>query len=221
VFRLSDPTTWPAPAEEWEAPDEQLGPLKIQRWDELHFEEAPQRAVTLWRVERLQARKTRRDPGVIWLGYCGTTPWPCQAPVWRAYLRRYVVEHWYRFLNQSLHWKLPQLSTPEQSELWSTLLVLASWQLWLARAAAQDQPRPWQKPQAPGQMTPGRVQQAMGGVLAGMGTPASVPKPRGKSPGWAVGRVRRKRTRYQVVKKQPPATAPAKKAAPSTSPAAP
>jgi len=40
-------------------------------------------------------------------------------------LRRYVVEHWYRFINRNLHWRLPPLSTPEQSQLWSQLMVLA------------------------------------------------------------------------------------------------
>ena len=34
-----------------------------------------------------------------------------------------------------------------------------------------------------------------------MGTPASPPKPRRKSPGWKKGQVRRKRQRYPIVKK--------------------
>ena len=66
-------------------------------------------------------------------------------------------------------------------------MVIASWQLWLARGAAPDQPRPWQKPQPSEKMTPGRVHEGMGGVLAGMSTPALAPKPRGKSPGWPLG----------------------------------
>ncbi len=104
IFRLSDPSTWPAPDEEWEFEDEKLGPMKIKRWDHLHFEDAPKRAVTLLRVERLKARKTRRDPGVIWLGYCGEEKLPLKSALWRQYLSRYVIEHWYRFINQSLHW---------------------------------------------------------------------------------------------------------------------
>lgn len=221
VFRLRDPASWPAPDETWAVVDEKLGPLRLTRWDHLHFKEAPQRTVTLLRVERLQARHTKRDPGVLWLGYCGLTPLPCQAPLWRDYLSRYVIEHWYRFLNQTLHWKLPQLSTPAQGELWSSLLVLASWQLWLARGAVPDAPRPWQKPQAPAKMTPGRVHQALGGVLAGIGTPAQAPKPRGKAPGWPVGRVRTKRPRYAIIKKPPAQAKKAAKAAATTSPAPP
>ena len=124
-----------------------------------------------------------------------------------------MIEHWYRFLKQSLHWTLPQLSTPEQSELWSTLLVVASWELWLARGATPDAPRPWQKPQAPEKMTPGRVHQGLGAVLAGLGTPADAPKPRGKSPGWPAGRVRTKRKRCAVIKKTTPKAADTKKPA--------
>ncbi len=100
-------------------------------------------------------------------------------------------------------------------------MVIASWQLWLARCGAQDKPRPWQKPQSPEKMTPGRVHQAMGGVLAGIGTPAEAPKPRGNSPGWPEGHTRAKRTRYEVVRKRAKKTNKAKKEAPATSQASP
>jgi hypothetical protein len=96
-------------------------------------------------------------------------------------------------------------------------MVIASWQIWLARRAAEDSPRPWQKPQSPEKMTPGRVHQAMGGVLAGIGTPAKAPKPRGNSPGWPLGRVRTKRTRYAVIKKKSEQTEKDSKAASTTS----
>ncbi|MEO6723922.1 MAG: NF041680 family putative transposase [Blastocatellia bacterium] len=211
VFRLSDTKTWHRPDEQWECEDEKLGPVKIKRWDNLHFEDAPQRPITLLRVERPSARGSRRDPRVVWLGYCGQQKLPAQDATWRQYLSRYVIEHWYRFIKQSLNWTLPQLSTPEQSQLWSSLLLIASWQLWLARTVAQDNPRPWQKPQPPEKMTPGRVQLGMNGVLAGIGTPAEAPKARGKSPGWPVGRIRTKRTRYAVIKKQSQQATQAKK----------
>jgi hypothetical protein len=65
--------------------------------------------------------------------------------------------------------------------------------------SGKGRPLPWQHSQL--QLTPGRVAQAMGGVLAAMGTPAHPPKPRGKSPGWPTGKQRQPRTRYPVVKK--------------------
>ena len=215
VFRLSDPTTWGPAEAQWQGEDPDLGPVQVQRWDEMHFEDASSRLVSLFRIERPAARGSRRDPRVVWLGWCGE-PLPPLQETWRDYLRRYVIEHWYRFANQSLHWKLPCFATPEQSELWSLLIVLAGWQLWLARPVAADQPRPWQKPQMV--LTPGRVHRTMGGILAGIGTPARAPKPRGKSPGWPRGRVRTKRPRYPVIKKQP---AQAKKQAPAAEKAPP
>jgi hypothetical protein len=202
VFRLSTPATWHTPDEEWECEDEKLGRVKIKRWDNLHFEDAPKRHITLLRVERVDARGTRRDPKVIWLGYCGERKLTTRDATWREYLSRYVIEHWYRFIKQSLNWTLPQLSTPEQSQLWSSLLLIASWQLWLARTDAEDQPQRWQKPQPPEKRTPGRVHRGMSGILARIGTPAQAPKPRGKAPGWSIGRVRSQRTRHAVLKKQ-------------------
>jgi len=58
---------------------------------------------------------------------------PALCQLWRLYFRRFAIDHWYRFAKQRLHWTLPNLSTPEQSERWSDLLPLMTWQLWLAR----------------------------------------------------------------------------------------
>ena len=78
-------------------------------------------------------------------------------------------------------------------------MPLMTWELWLARDIVADNPLPWQKSQT--NLTPGRVAQAMGGVLAMIGTPAQPPKTRGKSPGWPTGEPRQRRNRYPVVKK--------------------
>ena len=199
VFRLSDASSWSVAVEQWEFDDPKLGRVSIKRWNDLHFEDGPKREITLFRIERLDARGTRRDPKVVWLGYSGLEL-PQESQQWREYLRRFIIEHWYRFIKQSLHWTKPKLSTPASSQLWSQIVVIAYWQLWLARGVVEDKPRPWQKAQT--ELTPGRVDQAMGGVIGSIGTEASCPKPRGKSEGWPKGRVRTKRTRYKVVKKQ-------------------
>jgi DDE superfamily endonuclease len=106
LFRLGDPTSWGQPSEGWEFSDLKLGRVRLQRWDELHFEEAPKRIVTLFRIERVEARGTHRDPHVVWLGYCGEEL-PHNSAQWREYLSRFVVEHWYRFIKQTLNWTLP------------------------------------------------------------------------------------------------------------------
>jgi len=200
VLRFKDPQTWGQVNEEFECDDEQLGHVKVQRWGRMHFKDAANSPLDLLRIERFSARDTKRDPKVMWLAWRAKLQ-ETLAECWRKYLRRYTIEHWYRFIKQNLHWKLPALSTPAQCQLWSHLMVLASWQLFLAREVVNDQPKPWQKPQT--KLTPGRVQQSLAVLLAGIGTPACAPKPRGKSPGWEKGRPRTKRTRYPLVKKHP------------------
>ena len=120
--------------------------------------------------------------------------------VWQKYLRRFAIEHWYRFLRQRIHWTLPQLSTPKQMEVWSDLMPLLTWQLWLAREVVTDSPLPWQKPMI--KLSPGRIANAFALVLVRIGSPAPDPKPRGKSPGWSPGRKRTRRIRYPTVKKR-------------------
>jgi hypothetical protein len=197
-FKLADATTWGTPDEAVEFTDTQLGPVRLSRWGGLHFQKSPTHPMVVVHVERLAARGTRRDPKDFWVAWVGQPPPPLRA-WWRLYLRRFAVDHWYRLAKQRLHWTLPRLSTPEQAERWSDLLPLVTWELWLAREIVADKPRPWQKPQAI--LTPGRVAQGMGGVLAVIGTPARVPKPRGKSPGWTKGQPRKRRERYEVVLK--------------------
>ena len=80
-----------------------------------------------------------------------------------------------------------------------TVKPLMTWELWLARDIVADNPLPWQK--SLDNMTPGRVAQAMGSIFAVIGTPARLPKPRGKSPGWKPGKPPQRRIRYPIVKK--------------------
>lgn len=196
-FKLNESETWWTPDQTLEVEDPKLGWLRLRLWFNLHFQQSAKQQMHLIQVERLN-----KDALVLsrplWLGWMGIeTPAVCE--FWKLYLRRFAVDHWYRFAKQRLHWTLPKLSTPEQCERWSDLLPLMTWQLWLARDIVADNPLPWQKPQI--KLTPGRVAQAMGGVLPTIGTPAVLPKPRGKSPGWTVGKPRVRRIRYPTVKK--------------------
>ncbi len=60
-------------------------------------------------------------------------------------------------------------------------MPLLTWELWLARQVVADKPLPWQKTQT--LLTPGRVRQSFGSIIAQIGTPTCAPKPRGKSTG--------------------------------------
>jgi hypothetical protein len=197
-FKLADPSTWPEPVETLQTTDPKWGAVTIQRWDHLHFKEAAQHRLVLLRLHRLEAKDTRRDPKDVWLAWAGEPPPPLEQ-WWHLYGRRVAIEPWYHLAKSRLHWTLPRLKTPEQSQCWSDLMPLVSWFLWLARPVVADTPLPWQKPQP--QPTPQRVLQGMGGLLTQIGTPTRRPKPRGKSPGWPPGRLRRRATRYRVVKK--------------------
>ena len=61
-------------------------------------------------------------------------------------------------------------------------MPLMSWQLWLAKDLVVENRLPWQS--ASINLTPGRVAKSMLSILVDIGTPAQLPKHRGKSPGW-------------------------------------
>lgn len=203
AFKLKDPGTWGNTDELLWVDDPQQGWVMVQVWHNLHFRTSPHQQMSVIRISRPGARGTRRDPKAQWLawvGYQGRRP-PAVEEWWKLYGRRFALDHWYRFAKQRLHWTTPQLSTPQQCEVWSELMPLVMWELWLSREVVSDRPLPWHKPQLAGKLTPGRVTTGMGGVIARIGTPAGVPKPRGYSPGWPTGKARQLRERAPVFKK--------------------
>ena len=197
-FKFKDPQTWKEPESNFEMQDPDLGKLQVKIWKDLHFRKAATCPFIVARLERLESKWTRRLPKVIWVAWIGKEP-PEADTWWQRYMRRYTVDHWYRFAKQRLYWTLPMFSTPEQGERWSDLMPLITWELWLARPIGFDMPLPWQKKQV--EMTPGRVAQGMGDIFTRIGTPTQMPKPRGNAPGWQKGRSRTRRNRFDVVKK--------------------
>ena len=79
-------------------------------------------------------------------------------------------------------------------------MPLMSWQLWLAKDLVVENRLPWQSARL--DLTPGRVAQSMLSILVDIGTPAQLPKHRGKSPGWEKGKARTKAPYYPTVKKR-------------------
>jgi hypothetical protein len=65
-------------------------------------------------VERLPRGQRRREPRVLWLWWHGPEG---EAPdlglLWRAYARRFDLEHTFRFLKQMLEWSTPGVRHPE------------------------------------------------------------------------------------------------------------
>ncbi len=140
-----------------------MGRIGISVWHNLHFKGAAKHPMSLLLVKRLNQDGSVRVAKPLWLAWVGEEM-PPLSEVWRLYLRRFAVDHWYRFAKQRLHWTLPKLSTPKQCERWSDLMPMMTWELWLARDIVADHPLPWQK--STDKLPPGRVAQAMGGVLA-------------------------------------------------------
>lgn len=198
-FKLNDSTSWHSPDESVEVTDPQQGQLRLRCWHQLHFRAAPTHPMQLILVERLDEQGNPRVTKPVWVLWVGEAM-PPLPEIWQLYCRRFGVDHWFRFAKSRLHWTLPNLSTAKQAERWSELMPLLSWQVWLARELVSDCPLPWQKPQTA--LTPGRVAQSMAGLFATIGTPAQVPKLRGKSPGWTKGQQRTPRVRAPIVKKR-------------------
>ena len=57
-------------------------------------------------VERLNEDGSLRVAKPLWLAWVGEQIPPVDE-VWRFYLRRFAIDHWYRFLKQRLHWEHP------------------------------------------------------------------------------------------------------------------
>ena len=102
---------------------------------------------------------------------------------WRAYLRRFDIEHTFRFAKNTLGWTTPSLCTPEQADRWTWLIIAALTQLRLARPLVEDQRLPWERHRQPHQLTPARVRRGFRRLGTIIGTPARPPKPARAGPG--------------------------------------
>ncbi|MEM8643215.1 MAG: NF041680 family putative transposase [Cyanobacteria bacterium P01_G01_bin.54] len=198
-FKFNAPESWPIASAIIEIEDPKVGRVRVSRWCGYHFRGAPQRHMDIIRVEVMVPKGRRRQFKPLWLAWVGEGG-PTLDQLWVHYLRRFALEHWYRLSKQRLYWTLPQLTNQHAIDAWSLLVVLMSWQLWLARDECPDTPLPWQSAQET--LSPGRVAQAFGVIVAAIGTPAQAPKPRGKSPGWTPGHPRTPKARYPSIKKR-------------------
>jgi len=197
-FKLNAPETWPEPTTSIEITDPKIGRVRVTHWHDFHFRASRERPMQIVRVEVLEplGRNCKFQP--MWLAWLGKTM-PDLDTLWLKYLRRFTLEHWYRFAKQRLHWTLPQLTSTQATERWSALMPLMTWQLWFARLECVDSPLPWQSPQD--NLAPGRVAQTFAVIIAAIGTPTIPPKLRGKSSGRSKGDRLPPRIRYPTVKK--------------------
>jgi hypothetical protein len=194
-FRCAGPGTWDTPDAEQDGTQAGHGPVRVAAWNRLHQEvhrnvsgfgnwppdqELPVIEGTLIRI----SAPGRPGLGPMWL-WAGT-PDAGGAELralWQAYLRRFDLEHTFRFLKQQFGWTRPLLRDPGAADRWTWLLVACCAQLYLARGLAAVARLPWQRPQPPGEMTPGRVRAGFRRARDSLGTPASTAKPSVPGPG--------------------------------------
>jgi DDE superfamily endonuclease len=210
---LADPATWPDPAVTTTAGTTRYGTATAMAWErqhqrlahrdawEDHQGELPLIEGTLIRlqVDHLPGQR-HAEPLWLWSSRAGTTEDEVNR-TWQAFLRRFDIEHTFRFLKQVLGWTRPKLRDPAAADRWTWLILACYVQLYLARPLAADLRLPWQQPCPPGRLTPARVRQGYRNIRQALPVPASAPKPAKPGPGRPPGsKNRRPATRHDVGK---------------------
>ena len=151
-------------------------------------------------VERLPGD---RKPKPMWLWH--SNPDASQldlARTFATFLRRFDLEHTFRFFKQTLGWTRPRVRTPEQADRWTWIILAAYTQLRLARAIAEDLRRPWERPLNPDQLTPARVRRGFPRIRRTTADPTAAPKTTRPGPGRPKGSTNKnKAPRYPVGKR--------------------
>jgi hypothetical protein len=210
-FNCADPATWPAPTATLVCQDDQYGAVTVAAWAGLHPNQQRHpghgtrrpRPIVRGTVIRVQVERVpakTRPPKVLWLWWVGPGELDLDL-AWRAYVRRFDLEHTVRFCKQTLSWATPRPRHPEQAERWTWLVLAAYAQLRLARQVAGDQRLPWERPRPQPRLSPVRVRRGFPQLLVRLGSPASAPKPAGCPPGRPKGRCSGPARRYPAIKK--------------------
>jgi hypothetical protein len=213
ALKLSDPQTWPAPAVTTSTQTTRYGTARAMAWGRLHQQLASRGSweghdgplpVIEGTLIRLQAGHLPGDrspePLWLWSSRAGTSGAEVDR-TWQAFLRRFDLEHTFRFVKQVPGWTRPKLRDPAAADRWTWIIIACYAQLYLARGLAGDIRLPWQRPCAPGRLTPARVRRGFRNIRQALPDPARAPKPGKPGPGRPPGsKNRRPATRHHVGK---------------------
>ncbi|MFE5948739.1 NF041680 family putative transposase [Streptomyces sp. NPDC056480] len=212
AFRLADEATHATPTQTSITRHDRFGVVVARCWGRLHPKlerrgpwtahegEPPIVEGTLIHltVEHLPGN---RDPKPVWLWHSDPDAGAHDVDrLWRTFLRRFDLEHTFRFLKQTLGLTRPRLRHPAQADRWVWLILAAHTQLRLARTLVGDLRRPWEKSLPPDRLTPGRVRRSYPRIRRILGTPAKPPKASRPGPGRPPGRTTSPAPRHPVGK---------------------
>ena len=199
-FAFADPATWPIPAQATITETTRYGTARAQSWDRLHptltrtgawaghDDTLPiiEGAVIRLQVDRLPGTGT---PKPLWLWASTTAITPRRMDrLWQMFLRRFDLEHTFRFLKQTLGWTVPRVRSPDAADRWTWLILAAHTQLRLARGLIEDVRRPWERtPLTPTRLSPARIRRGFRRVRPAVGSPANAPKFSRPGPGRPTG----------------------------------
>jgi hypothetical protein len=217
-FACHDASTWGPPDDTYDTNDAQYGHVTVHAWHRLHpiltggssggrYRHLAHYPIVEGSILRVQISDPPRRNGAqhtheLWLWHAGTPEHHLDLDVcWRAYLRRFDIEHTFKFAKHHLGWLAPTLRHPEQGDRWTHLVLAALTQLRLARACAITARLPWQPPQPPHRLSPGRVRTGFPTLRAMIGTPATPPRNTRPGPGRPKGPATHRAPRHPVIKK--------------------
>jgi hypothetical protein len=192
---LADPATWPTPEHTSATDTTRYGTAQAHAWHRCHprlehrgpWREHPgPLPIIEGTLIRLQVDHLPGDraPKPLWLWTSDPAATGSDIDrAWQAFLRRFDLEHTFRFLKQTLGWTSPKLRDPVAADRWTWLVIAAHTQLRLAQDLTIDLRRPWERPCPPGRLTPARVRRGFRRVRAKIPIPAGAPKPSRPGPG--------------------------------------
>jgi hypothetical protein len=192
---LADQKTWPEPSQGLVSQTSRYGAAKTASFDR-HHQRVERRGgwashqgdlpIIEGTVIRLVVEHLPGDrvPDPVWL-WCSTTGGDSDDIVHyqSMYLRRFDLEHTFRFCKQALGWTRPMLRDPNAADKWTWLIVAVYTQLRLSRPIVADHRLPWQPRLAATVLTPARVRAGFPRLHQIITHPANPPKASRPGPG--------------------------------------
>jgi len=217
VFKCATPATWHPARHETTSSHDRYGQVHTRVWHRLHPKLAArynwadhdihthgdlpiiEASIIQVTVDRLPGNRTPK-PLWLWASDPDLTATDLDL-AWRSYLRRFDLEHTFRFFKQTLGLTRPRVRTSTQADRWAWLLIAGYTQLRLARTLTTDYRNPWEKPLTTDRATPGRVRRGFRHLRRITHNPARTPKPSRPGPGRPPGSTTGPAPRHPVTKK--------------------